>query len=182
MTAVLEPTRTTTSTPTPTPTPTSRRVVTLRPAPRREPPYDDELEIGDATGRYDQRLPFAPVTLVPEPVVLRKHGLPEPTNWARRLLVGLVESADGRRPLNQLASMLSPSVGRGLGSEFERAAIAGDGHWLQHGSVRTVRGDEFTDGIAELCATLDVGNRVRAVALRLENRRGRWLCTRLHLG
>jgi hypothetical protein len=41
---------------------------------------------------------------------------------------------------------------------------------------------ERADGVAELNATVLADRRVRAVALRLEARDGRWCCTRLQLG
>ena len=78
--------------------------------------------------------------------------------------------------------MLSPSIGRGLGTDFERAAAAGTGHWLRHATVHSVRASEPADGVAELCATVDLGVRVRAVAMRLETHHGHWRCTRLQLG
>jgi hypothetical protein len=37
-------------------------------------------------------------------------------------------------------------------------------------------------GVAELCATVETGRRVRAIAIRLEAQHGRWRCTRLQLG
>ncbi|SHF83978.1 hypothetical protein SAMN05443575_1039 [Jatrophihabitans endophyticus] len=159
--------------------------VTVRPAPQREPPFDDEVAGRPLVGRYDQRLPFDEPTSPWSSAIAalpRRDGLPEPTLWARRLLVGLIETADGRRPLAQLTAMLSPSIGRGLGADFERAAVAGRPHWLHRAHVATVRSAEAAAGIAELCATVEVGPRVRAVALRLEVHRGRWLCTRLQLG
>lgn len=184
MTAVVaEPSTTTSPSSRAQQTPPALRLV-VRPAPRREPPFDDELVAAPAVGRYDQRLPFD----VPNPTgpTLRAHprpaGLADPATWARRLLIGLIETAGGRRPLHQLAAMLSPSVGRGLGADFERAAASGTGHWLQRATVHSVRGGEPAVGVAELCATVDLGERVRAVALRLEVHRGRWQCTRLQLG
>jgi Family of unknown function (DUF6459) len=162
------------------------RPVAIRPAPRREPPFDDELpEPVRLPGRYDRRLPFE---LAPAPPVLWRarpappRGLPDPALWARRLLVGLIETAGGRRPLHQLAAMLSPSVGRGLGGDFDRATQHGARHWLHRATVRTVRVTEPAPGVAELCATLDTGPRVRALAMRLEEHHGRWSCTRLQLG
>lgn len=162
------------------------RPIVIRSAPRREPPFDDELpDGGGRPGRLDQRLPFASGP-VPLPVWSagppRPHRLPDPGPWARRLLVGMIETASGRRPLQQIVALLSPSVAHGLGADFERAARAGALHWLHRASVRTVRASEPTDGVAELCATVDAGGRVRAVALRLEEHRGRWRCTRLQLG
>ena len=102
--------------------------------------------------------------------------------WGRRLLVALAESAAGRRPLNQLGALLSFAVSRGLAGEFERAAAARSPHWLRRATVSSVRAGEPAAGVAELCAVLDTGTRVRAVALRCEDRGGRWVCTRLQLG
>ena len=166
--------------------PTPVRAVVVRPAPRREPPFDDELP--DARPRYgpfDQRLPFErskPHPPVWRPRPPRPRGLPEPGPWGRRLLIGMIETAAGRRPLHQLAALLSPSVSRGLGTEFERAAQTGAPHWLHRATVRSMRVAEPTVGVAEVCATVAAGPRVRAIALRLEEHHGRWRCTRLQLG
>lgn len=167
------------------PTRSQRSRVTVRPAPRREPPFDDELAAPTLLfGPHEQRLPFAahtpPAPWVPQPA--RPHGLPDPGAWCRRLIVGLIETSAGRRPQAQLAGMLSPSVNRGLGDTFERAAQQGSAHWLHRASVRSVRASEPVDGVAELCATVDTGRRVRAIALRLEEHHGRWRCVRLQLG
>ena len=45
-----------------------------------------------------------------------------------------------------------------------------------------MRATQPADGVAEICATIQVGDRVRAVALRVEEHRDRWRCTRLQLG
>jgi hypothetical protein len=158
--------------------------VVVRPAPRREPPFDDELGDAPLVSAWDRRLPFpspsTPCAAAPAP--RRRDALPQPGAWGRRLLVGLTECAAGRRPLQQLAPLLSFAVGRGLAAEFERAARHGARHWLRTATVRTVRATEPADGIAELCATVDTGQRVRAIALRIERQQGRWRCTRLQLG
>lgn len=161
------------------------RTVVIRPAPRREPPFDDEAPPSwIRPGPYDRRLPFEvptkPVPWAPQP--LRTRGLPDPGAWGRRLLIGMIETAAGQRPLHQLASLLSPAVSRGLGADFERAARDGAPHWLHRAGVRTVRAVEPTEGVAELCATVETGRRVRAIAMRLESRQGRWRCVRLQLG
>lgn len=162
--------------------------IVVRPAPRREPPYDDELDSSAVpVGPNDRPLPFARPrrrrpALPPMPPSPTRAMLPEPALWGRRLLVGIIESAAGRRSLNQLASLLSPGVAHGLRAEFALAAEAGTAHWTHRAVIRSVRASEPADQVAELCATVRAGQRVHAVAMRLEVRHGRWCCTRLMLG
>ena len=168
------------------PPPAARRPdlrVVVRPAPHREPPFDDELADAPVVSTFDRRLPF-PAAGGPGAVIRppRRGHLPEPGSWGRRLLVGLIEAAEGRRQLSQLSALLSFAVCRGLGADFERAAQCGRPHWLHRAAIRSVRASEPADGVAELSATLETGRRVRAVAMRLEQQQGRWRCTRLQLG
>jgi hypothetical protein len=159
-----------------------RRTATVRRAPRRDPPFDDELprpRLHLVRGR-EQVLPFP--LAEPSAPPARRPDLPDPIGWTRRLLLGLTETAAGRRPLNQVATLLSPAVSRGVGADFERVASAGQVHWLHRARVRTIRLDEPADGVAELAVTVQDGARVRALALRLEARHGRWRCTRLQIG
>lgn len=162
--------------------------IVVRPAPRREPPFDDEVdERAVRTGPYDQPLPFARprrrrAALPAAPPSPSRAMLPDPALWGRRLLVGIIEAAAGRRPLNQLAALLSAGVSHGLRSEFELAAVVGKPHWTHRAVIRSVRATEPADQVAELCATVRAGQRVRAIAMRLEVRHGRWCCTRLMLG
>lgn len=157
----------------------------IRPAPRREPPFDDELQTVQlrAVGRYDRPLPFGePGRGATRPPVPLPCTLPDPAGWGRRLLIGIIEAAGGRRPLPQLSALLSPSVALGLGADLERANQLRTPHWTHTATVRTVHASSPSDGVAELSATLQAGRRVRAVALRLEARGGRWRCTKLQLG
>jgi hypothetical protein len=163
--------------------------VSVRPAPRREPPFDDELAPRHlhAVGPWDRALPFTAQSeqAAHQPAFgdapLPAH-LPEPAPWGQRLLIGVIEVAGGRRPLQQLSALMSYPVARGLGTDFERAAAAGHRHWTHAATVRSVRASQPAAGVAELCATVVHGRRVRAVAMRLEDRAGRWQCTRLQLG
>jgi hypothetical protein len=160
--------------------------IVVRPAPPREPPFDDELDdAAPLVGRYDQRLPFERprrrLRVQPRPSALRA-ALPDPAKWGQRLLIGIIETAGGRRPLNQLSPLLSPSVANGLRADFELAGTAGHRHWTHAATIRSVHASEPSDNIAELSATVQHGRRVRAVAMRLEIRHGRWRCVRLVLG
>jgi hypothetical protein len=162
--------------------------IVVRPAPPREPPFDDEVDAAALrVGPYDQPLPFARprrrrTVLPPAPPSAARSALPDPGVWGRRLLVGIIETAAGRRPLNQLSALLSAGVAHGLRGDFEQAARVGRPHWTHAAVVRTVRSSEPADGVAELSATVRSGSRVRAVAMRLEVRHHRWCCTRLVLG
>ena len=161
-----------------------RTVLAVRPAPPREPPFDDELGEDVAACPYDRPLPFARAAqrAPADPRPAPPPGLPDPALWGRRLLTGVIETAAGRRPLNQLTPLLSRSVAQGLRGDLERAARRGRPHWIHAAGVRSVRAGRPADGVAELAATVHAGPRVRAVALRLEVRHGRWCCTRLMLG
>ena len=160
-----------------------RATVALCAAPRREPPFDDETGL-QLLGPYDRRLPFGsaerrpPEALPPAP----RRASVDPAGWAQRLLLGIIECAAGRRPMQQLAPLLSLSVASGLRADFDRAAARNIPHWSQAACVRSVHATEPTAGVAEVCATLQVRRRVRAVALRLEERHGHWRCTRLQVG
>jgi len=127
------------------------RTPKLRPAPRREPPFDDELPRPrlQLVHGQDQELPFPePATPIVEPLT-RPPGLPDPGAWATRLLVGLSESAAGRRPLNQMAGLLTPGVFRGISQDFERANAQGSRHWLHSAIVRNVHTSEPAPGVAD---------------------------------
>jgi hypothetical protein len=170
-----------------TPSARSARPMTVRPAPRREPPFDDEIPPRHlyAVGPLDQQLPFEPAARRDRATAARpapRTNLPDPARWGRRLLIGIIETAGGRRPLQQLSALLSQSVAQGLGADFERAAQRRRPHWTHAATVRSVRVCEPAEGVAELSATVQAGPRVRAVALRLESHDGRWRCTRLQLG
>ena len=162
----------------------SRPQLTVRPAPRREPPYDDELGATHAVASpFDQPLPFAvPVLPALETGPRYDADLPDPSAWARRLLIGLSEAAAGRRAMHQLSDFLTPSISYGISGELHRARTGGGAHWLRSATVRSVRTMQPRAGIAEVSATLHVGRRVRAVALRVERRHHQWRCTRIVLG
>ena len=156
--------------------------ITVRQAPRREPPFDDELTAPLIVGRYDQRLPLADPPSPEPPTLDYAPALPDPERWSRSLLIAVIEMAGGRRPLQQLSAMFTLSVATGLRHDFERAGTRGRRHWTHATQVRSVHAVRTSDLAAEVSATLQAGPRVRAVALRLEAREGRWRCSKLLLG
>ena len=162
-----------------------RVTVTVRPAPRREPSFDDEqpsrhlhlvrleptLPFQPWPGRLIQRLPWA----APRPT--GRGDLPEPTAWARRLLIAVLVAHTGRRPWQQLTRY------------FQLAANASPADELRGGkwpvgapaTLKSVHVCEPADGVAEVSAVIQVGHRCRAVAIRLEGLDGRWRCVSLQL-
>jgi hypothetical protein len=160
----------------------------IKPAPIREPPFDDELPAADSTWVHpiQRPLPFLPVhppvppRAAPVPQSRRRAAVPDPGLWTRRLLIGIIESAAGQRPLSQLTPMLSTSVAFGLGEDLR--GTSPKRQWLRTARIGSVRSTEPIDGVAELCATLRTPRQTHAVAVRLEIRRDRWICTRLVVG
>jgi hypothetical protein len=119
---------------------------------------------------------------VPLHITSRRSELPDPMRWAKCMMVGVVEASAGKRSLQQLDGMMTPSILAALRRDFARAAAHPRGHWMRRATVRTVSGCEPADGVAELCATLHTPSRVHAVALRAEMRHGAWRCVRLQIG
>ena len=168
----------------------------LLPAPPCAPPYDDELPT--ATGRPTgllapvgplRALAPAPLRLVPDlsPAVPTDEDerprtpadlLPPARLVAHALVQGLLEVLAGVRPLSQLQRSTTPE----LFAQLELAVHAGPrstGARPLTGAVRSLHVQEHPEGVAEVCATVRRGQRMAAVALRLEGLSGRWTCTEL---
>jgi hypothetical protein len=162
-------------------------LVRVRPAPRREPPFDDEQPDRQLmlVGPHDRPLPFVSTAAegrLRDVFVSRPAGrgnLPDPHAFGRRLLIGVFEALGGHRTLPQLASHLSQRVYAGLLGDLERGSQTS---WRTPPTIRSVRVCEPADGVAELAAVIQVGPRCRAVAARLEARDGRWRCVKLQVG
>jgi len=163
----------------------------LRPAPSREPPFDDEARsrrLG-LVGARDQRLPFA-VSAMParrhlagarssEPPP-RQDDLPEPGTFARRFAIAVIEAATGRRTARQLSPHTSPGVQAGLTRDAGRINRLGTAS--RPASLHSVHLAEPADGVVEAAAIVRVGARYRAIAFRLEGLNGHWRCVRLQIG
>ncbi|MFL6162789.1 MAG: Rv3235 family protein [Jatrophihabitantaceae bacterium] len=166
----------------------------LRPAPNREPPFDDEsagwqLASG---GGWDQQLPFAVRQPTPsrvrltgdpdsfEPLPTARDDLPDPGGFARRFVIAVIEAATGRRAASQLGSHTSPGVQAGLVRDAGRISRLGTAS--RPATLHSMRLVEPADGVVEAAATVRVGTRYRAIAFRLEGLDGRWRCVRLQIG
>jgi hypothetical protein len=177
----------------PVPAGSGQRFV-LRSAPPLDGPFDDERE--EVPPLIDGTLALAfpppvrigvPLRLVPPagrtppPTSSRRDLLPDPRPWTARLAQAIAEVLAGARSPGQLGDVASLDVLRML----ERGAgrLGGDSAGPRRRPVvRSVHVSEPCDGVAEGCAVVDTGARRRALALRLEEVRGRWRCTALHVG
>ncbi len=168
---------------------TALRGVTVHPAPRREPPYDDEIPDRHLhlVGPLDRQLPFPPARREPaDPTGFgarptSRADLPDAAVWGRALVTAVLEALSGRRPFRQLAGHLAPAVHHGL-LAAEHETVLRQRAWARTAVVRSVHVGEPADGVAEIAAVVRTAGRVHAVAARLEGLDGRWRCTRLQLG
>jgi hypothetical protein len=178
----------------PVPAGSGQRLV-LRSAPPLDGPFDDERE--DVPPLIDGTLALAfpppvrvgvPLRLVPpagrtDPVTTpsRRDLLPDPRPWTARLAQAIAEVLAGARSPGQLADVASLDVLRMLERGAGRLS-GGSAGPRRRPVVRSVHVSEPCDGVAEGCAVVDTGPRRRALALRLEEVRGRWRCTALQVG
>jgi Family of unknown function (DUF6459) len=163
--------------------------IRIRPAPRREPLFDDEIEgrprLRLVDSEMQPRLPFADLIPVPErrPVARAPRRRPTPPaagRFGHTLVQGIVEVLNGLRPATQLNGHLSPAIQAALQrGATELARFRGAG---RAPTVRSVHVSAPADGTAEISAVVDVGGRCRAIAARIELRHGRWRCVALQLG
>lgn len=106
----------------------------------------------------------------------------EVRTWAARFAQAVVESVAGHRPVAQLVRWTSASVYRDVERRVRLTAQAAPQRSRAvHPQVRTVHLCRPDDGIVEASVIVRHGARTRALALRLERRRQRWVCTVLEL-
>jgi hypothetical protein len=163
--------------------------IRIRPAPRREPLFDDEIEAGPRLRLVDSelqpRLPFADLIPVPErrPAACPPRRRPAPPaagRFGHTLVQGIVEVLNGLRPATQLNGHLSPAIQAALQrGATELARFRGAG---RAPTVRSVHVSAPAEGTAEISAVVDVSGRCRAIAARIELRHDRWRCVALQLG
>jgi hypothetical protein len=170
------------------------RTFALRPAPRREPPFDDELCNRRLTlvGPHDQPLPFSSAADRPSRLRLAKpvdqfdaqptarDELPDPEAFTRRFVIAVIETVTGRRAAGQLSAHASAGVHTGLLRDAGRIGRLGTA--ARPATLHSLHLSEPADGVIEGVAVVRIGRRYRAIALRLEGLDGRWRCVRLQIG
>jgi hypothetical protein len=128
--------------------------------------------------------PDVPGSTAPDSHLRARAGIPDPEQWAARFMQAVVEVLGSDRPLTQLVRWTDARVYDDLGrrrNELSRHRRPGQARvGRQH--VATVHVRRGTVDSAEVAARVTLGSRSRAVAARLDFRRGRWLCTALTFG
>jgi hypothetical protein len=107
--------------------------------------------------------------------------LPDPRLLVSRLAQAIAEVLAGVRSARQLDDLVSPDVIRLLCRSAGRLS-ARPGSSRYRPVVHSVHVGEPCPGVAEACVVINVGNRKRALALRLEAIGRQWRCTVLHVG
>ncbi len=143
---------------------------------------------GDGRVHWDMRRDMDPIDLLDVEERLQRDpsrpfvasALPDPRQWSMALAGGVLEILAGVRPLAQLRRWVVPQ----LYTEIDNAILCARGTARpatacvpQSAHVWSVR-----DGVVEICVTVRMGARLRVVAMRLEDFRGRWLATAMDVG
>ena len=105
--------------------------------------------------------------------------------WAHRFAQAVVEVTGGDRPVTQLLRWTTARVYQDLGRRVQIMAQTRTAHQRRRAirpQVRSVHVFQPGPGSAEVSVHVRYGHRSRALAARLERRRGAWTCTDLQLG
>jgi hypothetical protein len=156
----------------------------LSPAPDSLPPLDRSDRPGQHLDLTQRRLRLVPplggqlALTFPESPDPR---LPAPHALARALVQRLLETAAGVRPVHQLRPHTSPTLYARLERQLTGRRFTGRRPTLA--DVRSLHVQQQSATVAEVCATvtrqLGSARRLTALALRLEDEHGRWVCTDL---
>ncbi|MER5648558.1 Rv3235 family protein [Streptosporangium sp. NPDC002524] len=151
----------------------------IAPSPTAEPPYDDDRPAGDAPAMppYVQGTlalaldPGAPGPPAGKPPVWGPPGAVPDERRLRALAQAVAETLSGRRPP---ASVSCHMTGRAHAELVRSGKVITS---VRPPRVGRAHVSQPEDGVVEMCAVVDCGDRSRVLALRLERRGVRWLCT-----
>ncbi len=126
------------------------------------------------------------------PVTAAGATMPDPRPLATQVVQAVVEILAGDRRVSQLAMWVDEEVYAAVAAAAPPIATRGTRgpsgpaanrvRPQDRPLVRSVHLSRPTDGVAEISARVQTGARSRAVALRLEQWRGRWRCNALTVG
>lgn len=104
---------------------------------------------------------------------------PDPAGVCGPVVLAAVEALAGSRPVTQLVGWVTPTVYDALAERVPSGSPSGP---VRRATVRRSRVCRLSSTVAEASVVVHDGSRVRAAALRLEVRRGRWRATALQIG
>lgn len=143
-------------------------------------PAQPALDLGDSYGDVASLIVHGRRRR-PRGTVAPRSGLPDASAWAGSLALALFEALLAQRPVGQLSRWVDDVVLAEL-SYRQRRVVTGGRRSQVSAKVRSVRAQHPHPEVAEVTATVAVGRRVLALALRLEALGDRWLCTALEVG
>lgn len=150
---------------------------------RRLPPVQGTLALEMPTPALPER-PRPDLRLLPSGRPA-PAGTPPPDQWAARFVQAVVEVVAGDRPVQQLVRWTDENVFTDLQHRVEvlgstsNAEVRGR---TERSQLRSVWVCQPSPEVAEVSAHVRHGGRSRAIAVRFEALRGRWLCTALQFG
>ncbi|MDR1427948.1 MAG: Rv3235 family protein [Bifidobacteriaceae bacterium] len=108
---------------------------------------------------------------------VRPPDAPDPIRWAAKLAISAAQASRGLRPVSQLHRWVSQDVFEAIRANAQRSSRLNRSHTPKrtHLHVRRIRISEPAQGVVEAAVVIDDGHRPRAVAMRLEWRRDRWI-------
>jgi hypothetical protein len=121
---------------------------------------------------------------VPRAQCTGSSNVPQPdiTPWVARLAQAVLEVEAAERPVMQLYRWVMPDIYRRLDRRQQLRARQLDPHTPRGRNpehVRSVHVCHPRPGVAEVSVVTAGADRCRALALRLERRKERWMCTAL---
>ncbi len=153
--------------------------------PPRRPPAIPMTE-GALALRY-QEIPD--LLQAPPPPLLRLvptgPSVPDAQAWATRIVQAVAEVLAGDRPIGQLIRFTDTFVFADLNRRVRILGLTTTATIRtakERSAIRSVHVTTPATEVAEVAAHIRCGTRSRAMALRLEVHRNRWICTALELG
>lgn len=113
------------------------------------------------------------------------EDLPDVQVWAVRLVQAVAEVVAGDRPIGQLVRWTDGTVYAELNRRVRLLGLtttASARTTSERAAIRSIHVTTPAPRTAEVAAHIHHNNRSRALALRLEIHRNRWICTALTLG
>jgi hypothetical protein len=111
--------------------------------------------------------------------------VPDARAWALRLVQALSEVLAGDRPISQLVRFTDATVFQDINRRVRLLGLtttATARGAKERSAVRSIHISNPATEVAEVAAHVRHGDRSRAIALRMEIHRNRWICTALEIG